>query len=177
MEPENIPVKRGVGRPKKDRPPKEKKPIGRPKGNDPVISEGISDIYKIAPQDIIRRLRTIKSENNLSFRSMAELLSTPNSPVYYTELSHIFRGRATLSTKVIIKIVFIMGYSPYWLLGGVGAKKVSAPANIITDIKLFRVELETMEVKSKIRAIEVSNLYKEIEHLKQEIKELKSKFK
>ncbi len=120
-----------------------------------------------------KRLQIVKKDQKKSNYQLGDLFGVSPETV-----RKMVNGTLDLNFRVIYGVCFILGYSPNWLLLGVGDKKQKGEeAKLITDLQAIRVELEiSTKLNLRLQA-RMSGYEKEVDELKKEVALLKAQLK
>jgi hypothetical protein len=136
-------------------------------------------IFKASQKETIKRLQNIRLENKWTLVKMHEKLNS-NKEGFTVSLSGfkaIMLGKYDISRPLLLALCAI-GYDPYWVLTGLGEKKLTKEAStMITDIHKFRVELATRTAKIEVLEANLNQAHRDIEYLKREFELMRSERK
>src|SRR5688572_25050585 len=135
-------------------------------------------IFKASQKETIKRLQTIKLENKWTLIIMHETLNG-NKEGFTVSLSGfkaILSVKYDISRRLLLALCAI-GYDPYWVLTGLGEKKLTKEAStMITDIHKFRVELATRTAKIEVLEANLNQAHKDVQYVLKENQKLREDF-
>jgi len=120
-----------------------------------------------------RRLQIIANDLDKSNRELAKILE-----VSHVSVGRMMKGEQEMNFSVIKIICVKLGYSPNWLLMGLGEKKrKGGEAKLVTEIHLLRAEIDisanlNLRLQARLTGVEAEHeaLKRDIEDIKRNLK-------
>jgi transcriptional regulator with XRE-family HTH domain len=115
---------------------------------------------KTSNEDIGRRIAVVLKDMDMSPEEIGKLAGLVKQTVYNN-----IKGTTPINPDLQLVICYKFGYSPDWLLSGVGEKKGGKSVKLITDVQQFRVELDIRDAQIKVMKSHIELLFKKVEDL------------
>ncbi len=115
-----------------------------------------------------KRFQVVKKDLKESLRGLGSMLG-----VSHVSIRRMLTGEQELNFSVISGICTKFGYSPSWLILGIGDKMIKGvEGKLVTEIQILRMEMDitanlNLRLQSRLTAME-----KEQDELKQRVEEL-----